>query len=348
MRVGFVNYWFPRGQATVSRFIKSILDESGEDIETFVLARRGDLLSKHEDWQTKNLTVGPKEHDIDFKIYKKWALDNKLDKIFFFQNYQFKEIEKLKRLGIETIGTFMWEQFGDRHVKGAKKAYSKIYSLHKSEHIRYKNVYGINTKLIRWGIHPELLIKSDFDSDNIVFHFPCGYRSDRKGVDNLVAAFRKVKNPKIRLFITAANKRSIDTGGDSRIIINNYRDPSARKFLEKSAQCHVCIVPSKWEGLGMAFFEAIGSGKPIITTNAPPMSDHVRHKKTGVLVNAPKIGQTRAGLGIFSIDIDHMADSIKFMSDKNLIKRMSKNTIDLQKQYDWAKTKADILELINE
>lgn len=345
MRVGFVTYWFPRGQATVSRFIKSILDEEG--IDTYVLARRGDLLSKHKDWQTPNLTVGPKEYDIDYKVYHNWAIKNKLDKIFFFQNYQFEEIKKLKEMGIETIGSFMWEQLGDRHINGLKKAYSKVYSLHMPEHLRYKRLYGIETKYIRWGIHPELIINSKFDSNEIVFHFPCGYNSDRKGVPNLVEAFRKVKNANIRLFITAANKRSIDTKGDYRIIINNHRDESARDFLEKSAQCHACIIPSRWEGLGMAFFEAIGSGKPIITIDAPPMNLHVKHKKTGLLVKAHQTGRTRAGLDIYDLDIDHMADSIRFMSDKNLLKRMSVNTIKMQNEYNWENTRRDILELIN-
>lgn len=346
MRVGFVTYWFPRGQATVSRFIKSILDSEG--IETYVLARRGDLLSRHKDWQTPNLTVGPKDYNIEYKVYHEWAIKNKLDKIFFFQNYQFEEIEKLKKMGIETIGTFMWEQLGDRHIKGLKKAYSKVYSLHMPEHLRYKKNYGIETKYIRWGIHPELFVDSKFHSDKIVFHFPCGYNSDRKGVPNLVDAFRMVKDPNVRLFITAANKRSIDTKGDSRIIINNHRDESAKDFLKKSAQCHACIIPSRWEGLGMAFFEAIGAGKPIITIDAPPMNLHVKHKKTGLLARAHKTGKTRAGLEIYDLDIEHMAHLIKFMSDKNLLKRMSANTIGMQEEYNWDLTIKDILGLIND
>lgn len=36
----------------------------------------------------------------------------------------------------------------------------------------------------------------------------------------------------------------------------------------------VCVQPSRWEGLGLQQLEAMASGLPVITTNAPPMSEH--------------------------------------------------------------------------
>lgn len=344
MRIGFVSYWFPRGQATVTRFIKSIFDEAGHD--TFVLARRGNLARNSGDWEAHNLTIGPKEYDIPYEVYEKWAKNNNLDVIFFFQNYQFDEIQKLKERGIQTIGSFMWEQFGEKHIPGASRAYSQLYSLHKSEFVKYKKGYGLNTKLIRWGIHPDLYIKPQKPPKEITFHFPCGYNSPRKGTDLLIKAFNKVNNPNLRLIITEANRRKIDPRGDNRIIIEKGTVPLMRDFLYNSSKCHAYIIPSKWEGLGMAFLEAIAMGRPIITTDAPPMSDYVRHKKTGLLVNSNAAGRTGSKLPIYEIDVDSMASAIKLMSDPRLLKRMSKNTIELQKEYNWSKTKEDILGLI--
>ena len=43
----------------------------------------------------------------------------------------------------------------------------------------------------------------------------------------------------------------------------------------------VAILPSKWEGLGLTFLEAIGCGLPIITVDAPPMNEFVDYGDTG-------------------------------------------------------------------
>lgn len=43
---------------------------------------------------------------------------------------------------------------------------------------------------------------------------------------------------------------------------------------ELYADIDACIQPSRWEGLGLQQLEAMACGIPVLTTNAPPMSEH--------------------------------------------------------------------------
>jgi hypothetical protein len=65
----------------------------------------------------------------------------------------------------------------------------------------------------------------------------------------------------------------------------------------------VMLAPSRTEGCGMPFIEAQTLGIPVITTNAPPMNEYVKHRENGWLVSARPA--SRRGLMV-EYDVDPM------------------------------------------
>ncbi|MGI9556737.1 MAG: glycosyltransferase [Solirubrobacterales bacterium] len=160
MRIGIVSKWFNRGQPVVGRYLRSALDELGH--ETYVLARpkkergpRPGALDRDDVWEQPGITEAS-AYDVPMAEYEAWASDRSLEVVFCDQNYQFDEIDNLRRSGIRTVGRFVWEAFAEEHVAGAQSAFEIIYSFTRSEQERYRG-FGIESPYVTWGIHPELL-----------------------------------------------------------------------------------------------------------------------------------------------------------------------------------------------
>jgi len=344
MRIGIVSYWFNRGQATVSRYIRSIFDELGH--KTFVLARPTKYLfdlSRFIDttdvWRQPDVTRASK-YDIPFREYSDWAKANALEVVFFDQNYQFKEIESLRASGIKTIGRFVWESFEKKHVKKAKKAFDIIYSLTRCEQSRYAG-FGIESPCIQWGCHRELTsVISEKKKDGIYFFFPGGYLSQRKSTHAVIKAFGQVQRPDIRLIIKIQTHKikSEHIGDpsklDPRIIIISADMPS-QEYYKLFSSCHICLAPSRWEGLGQHLYEAVSFGMPIITNDNPPMNEVVKDRYNGLLVRSYKIGAAESGIPAYEPYVDSLRDAIDLLSERSLINEMTMNTAEVRKNLSW-------------
>jgi glycosyltransferase involved in cell wall biosynthesis len=344
MRIGIVSYWFNRGQATVGRYIRSIFDELGH--KTFVLARPTKYLfdlSRFIDttdvWRQPDVTCASK-YDIPLKEYSAWAKANSLEVVFFDQNYQFREIASLRASGIKTIGRFVWESFEKKHVKKAKTALDIIYSLTRCEQARYAG-FGIESPWIQWGCHKELTsIISEKKKDGIYFFFPGGYLSKRKSTQAVIDAFSQVQSPDIRLIIkTQTQKRQSKHIGDlkrldPRIKIITSDVPSG-EYYELFSSSHVCLAPSRWEGLGQHLYEAVSFAMPIITNDNPPMNEIVKDKYNGLLVRSYKIGTAASGIPAYEPYVDSLRDAIYSLSERSLINELTLNAEKARKAMSW-------------
>ena len=365
MNVGIVSWWFNRGQATVSRQVRSALDELGH--ETFVLARPTResftlrrFIASDDVWDQPSVTRASR-FEIPWREYERWARDNDLDAIFFYQNYQFSNIARLRSLGIRTLGWFVWEQFGGKHVEAARAAFDVIYSLTRCEQVRYAEEFGLDTPYIPWGCHPELTRSTPRKrGDAIYFFYPGGYLRDRKPTRAVIDAFSQTARDDLRLILKTQHplrqshlrawppppksrwrRRPKDdlvavADLDPRIELH-ADDVSVDQYHELFSSCHVCLAPSRWEGLGLHFYEALAFGLPIITNDAPPMNETVRHMDSGILVPSKVVGTAKSGIPACEPDVGALCSAIEAAADDVQRARLVAGTASLRAERSWQK-----------
>src|SRR3990167_279665 len=356
MKIGIISYWLNRGQGIVGRYLRSIFDELGHD--TYVLARptkdKFDVprfIDTKDVWNQSGVTHAS-YYDIPLNEYLKWAKDNSLDVAFFDQNYQFEEIAELRKMGIKTIGRFVWETFSEGHVKDVKKAFDIIYSLTKCEQSRYAS-FGIDSPWLRWGCHPELnLIRPEKYKDGVYFFYPGGYLSRRKPTKTVIEAFTKVDSPDIRLIIKVQRKKRHNkligevNNLDSRIRLISD-DISSQEYYKLFSSCNICLAPSRWEGLVLHLYEAIAFGMPIITNNNPPMNEIVENSYNGILVESHQIGRAKSGIPAYEPDVDDLSRAIRVLSKQETLNMFAANTDEVRKKFSWDKTVACFREILS-
>jgi 1,2-diacylglycerol 3-alpha-glucosyltransferase len=355
MRIGIVAHWFNRGQGVVARYLRSALDELGHD--TSVLARptrptnrRPAFVDRHDVWDQPGVTEAS-GFAIPASEYGRWATGRRLDAVFFDQNYQFEEIGALRRQGVRTIGRFVWEAFSPADVAGARDAFDLIYSLTECEQRRYAEL-GIDSPRVVWGCHPELLaVTPDREEPPVKLFFPGGFLSKRKPIRPVLRAFADVPDPDLRLVVKAQVPRRGDflqemATRDARIEVIRDDLPSA-EHLRLFASCHVCLAPSRWEGLGLHLYEALAFGMPIVTTDIPPMNEVVRSGFNGLLLTPrPSKHVTRSGIPAYDPDRDELVEAIRRLEEPGLRAQLSAGAVETRGRLTWSRTLAGLRTLL--
>lgn len=106
----------------------------------------------------------------------------------------------------------------------------------------------------------------------------------RKGYDVLVAALAKLKDCHWRLVIVGDRTRSPDTAArlDAAIArgalgdrVESIGPVTSERLGELYASADLFVLPSRFEGYGMAYAEAIAHGVPVVATNVAAIPDTV-------------------------------------------------------------------------
>ena len=343
MIVGVVSKWFNRGQPVVGRYLRSALDELGH--ETFVLARpkkeRGPMpgaLASDDVWDQPGVTEGS-SYDIPLAEYEAWVAGNGIEVVFCDQNYQFDEIRRLRERGVRTVGRFVWEHFSPEHVEGAKGAYGVVYSFTRAEQARYREL-GISSPYVTWGCHPELVAVGDEREpagDGLVRAvFPGGFLGHRKPVEQVVEAFERTTDERLRLLVkTQVTRKQLRpvleaAERDERIEVL-VEDEATADHLRRIAANDVCIAPARWEGLGLPLYEAMAFGMPVITNDDPPLNEAVGDGVNGLLVGSTADGETtRSGVPVRTPDVGELAAAIERICDDGLRLRLGEGQLELR------------------
>lgn len=129
------------------------------------------------------------------------------------------------------------------------------------------------TAPITWALDLSRLPARRIDGPARVFVHNAGIvdPDDRKGTHATIRAFRRVARGDVRLLVRLQKPAELPEG-DARIEvrIGNVAEPAA---LYAEGDC--AVQPSKMEGMGFMVLEPVCCGVPTITTDYPPMSDHV-------------------------------------------------------------------------
>jgi 1,2-diacylglycerol 3-alpha-glucosyltransferase len=356
VRAGVVSKWFNRGQPVVGRYLRSALDELGH--ETFVLARpkkeRGPMpgaLERDDVWDQPNVTEGS-EYDIPAEEYEAWVEANGIEVLFCDQNYQFDEIGRLRERGVRTVGRFVWEHFSPEHVAGAKEAFDVVYSLTRAEQARYREL-GIESPYVVWGCHPELVAVGDArrpgDNATVTYIFPGGFLGHRKPIEQVIEAFTRTTDPRLRLLVKAQVKRRQlrpvrEAAKDDERIEILVEDEATADHLQRFAANDVCLAPARWEGLGLPLYEAMAFGMPVVTNDDPPLNEAIRDEYNGLLVGSHTDGETtRSGIPVRTPDVSDLAAAIERLADDELRERLGRGQLELRDgERAWSHTVAGL------
>lgn len=116
---------------------------------------------------------------------------------------------------------------------------------------------------------------------------------------------------------------SEELGVGGRITVYGYL-PRA-DLIEVMCNSHVCVVPSLWEGFGLAALEAMAAGLPVIASSSGSLKEIVRDGYNGYLV---PVGDHRA-----------IASRVRELCANSRMRRdMSINCKDTARQYNWDDT----------
>jgi 1,2-diacylglycerol 3-alpha-glucosyltransferase len=358
MRIGIVSYWFNRGQAVVSRQLRSALESLGH--ETFVLARpttetniRAAFVDRGDVWAQPGVTEAS-AYEIPTSEYLEWAEANQIEVAFFDQNYGFEGIRELRRSGVRTIGRFVWEQFSPADTEPAGEALDVIYSLTACEQERYEG-FGIESPRVQWGIHPELLEYGGEPSEGnlVTFFYPGGFLSKRKPIDEVLEGFRKASGEDLRLVVKAQverKRRRLERAADrdQRIEFILEDQPTA-EHLRRFAAADVCLAPSRWEGLGLHLYEAMAFGMPVITNDFPPMNEVIRDGVNGLLVPSKPNGEASSGIPAVDVSARDLRRAIERLADPDERAALAEGARRRREELSWDRTVegyARLLELV--
>ena len=353
MRVGIVTKWFASGQAVVARQLRSALDQLGH--ESFVLAKQGKGPRAQQQriadpvWDQPGVTHSG-EADIPEDEYLAWVRENDIEAILCDQNDQFAEIAAVRRAGVRTIGRFVWESFAPEDAAPAQEAFDVIYSFTRAEQQRYRG-FGIESPLLAWGCHPELVeigderraARAERGDGEIRFYVPGSFMGKRKPFPEIVEAFVRTGDPRLRLLIRGqvdrkAGRLEKAAGGDERVIIE-LEDRPTDEHLSQFASCDVCLSPSRWEGLGLPLYEAVAFGIPSITNDSPPMNEVVIDEVNGICVDSVRWGEAGSGIPAFDPDLDQLTAAIERLADEGERARLAAGALELRDgERSWQRT----------
>lgn len=348
MRIGIVSQWRNQGQATLSRHLRDALSALGH--ETFVLARptreQHVLPGKidHEDVWNQPGVEDASRYEIPADEYLDWAKRRGIEVCFFNQNYQWKQLAKLRAAGVKNVGYFVWEWFEQSNLDDARAAYDVIYSLNHATRARYAR-FGFESPLLFWGIHPEVLAVPERKRDGVAFFFPGGLLGPRKPIRAVVEAFKRARGDHLRLVLKAQLESPLaepyDASDDPRIT-TVIDDLDQADYYALFRSCHASVGISRWEGTGLHFFESIGFAMPQLVNDVPPMNEHVTHGVDGLLVQSHVVGTVKSGIPSYDPDVADLTRAFERLGDRETLKRMTASIAARRDAMPWSRTISEL------
>ena len=351
MNIGFVSYWFERGQAYVTQ---NVIQAIEQDCEVFVFARSDGVnpIGSGGEWDIPNLTKH-EQYQIPFSVLKKWIMDNDIDLVFFNEEYDFDLVAHVRDMGVATMGIYYWELFNPGYVAACNAVYDAIICptlacFQKFVELGVKNIHHV-----KWGVDLDVFKPIEREPNEVVrFFHPAGWGGlhGRRGTEYVKEAF-KLMECDAELLIHAQYETDSVEGNIS--MINGT--VSREMLVEMYQQSDTAVLPSKWEGLGLTFLEAIECGLPIITIDAPPMNEFVAYGKTGYCCDVASLTEHRdifvRGMVPDMEDLAQKMDAMTgnlVMSGAPILEAMRESTIARRSEWDWKENSKPLRDLILE
>lgn len=348
LKVGFVSLWYERGQAYVTQMLRNAV---ATEHETFVLARNGrtdggQLLSTVGEWAVPNVTTHS-EYSLPCDLVRQWIAANELGVVFFNEEYDLGLVQAAHEAGAQTIGIYYWELFDPAKADIVDTLYDAVICPTRCSHERFCELGMTRAVHVPWGIDTEVFGPVERPpSERVRFFHPAGWGGlhARRGTQAVIDAFREAKLANAELLVHTQHGEGVERQGNITIRHGTVpREELVRMYQESD----VAVLPSKWEGLGLTFLEAMGCGLPIITVDAPPMNEFVVDGETGILC---PVRESKRYEGIYVEGVQaakgDLAAAMARLSEREALSTMRAATLRRASDFAWSKRRRAVLELV--
>ena len=348
----FISYWgWGRGQAYVTLGYVKMLQNSGHN--AFILKQGANPIN--DEFKTVDVTIiEHPTYNIEPEVLKRVITENNIDATFFNEYNQWNNdgnnlVKVAKECGAKTYGYLVWEKWAGKDVY---KDYDKLIAPTVSFERFYRKNKVRNFTYIPYSIdfnefpNPET-VDTDREDSRFTFFHPGGWGGihDRKNTDIVIEAFKALDNKDSKLVISSQKPLNKEELPDNIEIIE--KNMTRTELINLYYKCDVVLLPSKWETVGLPILESLAAGKPVITSNAPPMNEFINEGLNGYLVTGEMIRYP--DIGIYSCEVSPLALKNKMINimNKMLYTVLSRNARYIsEKIYDLEKNKKYFIDFL--
>ena len=359
MKIGFISLLGMRGQWYVTKNFMSALQN---EHELFLLARPfnvrdGTFIGNIDDYQIKAKTIYSPTYALNPEIVSKWVKENKLDIVFFNEEYDWRLVEAAKNSGAKVI-TYL-DYFTAESIPKFQ-IYDKIIACARHAYDVFINAGAKNIEFINWGVDTELFKPTEGLQKATFFHSAgWGGINWRKCSPEILKTFNELRSEGhnfTMFFHSQTAKHQYDKEAQTALD-RRVADGSLEVHWGSVAHpglCHkghINLALSKLEGLGLFLYEGLACGMPTITTDAPPMNQPVENGKNGLLIKTTGYHYRKDPYFFpeYEIDVTSLKNSMVILgSDSNLITRMSREAREaIEKTYSYELFANNVRNIIN-
>ena len=347
-RIGIISVWAEQGLGYMTQNFRNALKDN---FEVFVYGTFPMYAPSHApiegEWNIPNLFLSDKTREnMDVREVVQWAEDNHIEAVVVMEptgDKIWQIVLELKGSGIYTIGIPMIEIAKSDEVFN-HAFLDKTISLTKQCH-RVLIKHGVkNSVYIPYGIpRGEVGFYSYLkNKPQTVFYFNAGWADERKNAEAVLNAFDLASQERDDILLFFHSQAEIERFplhqqkmiSENSQILFSTGSLSHREIMEITNSVDVIIIPTKREGVGILFLEALSFGKPIIAADNPPMNEYVRNNINGYLCvgkKEPIVNNQNALVEQINIDYQDLSKNILKVLDGNKIEDFSENS---KKIYD--------------
>lgn len=319
------------------------------------VGRRSAFLDSEDYWAVPNL-IKLHSYEISKEQIRDIIIRNKINVVIFNEEHNWNLVGYVKKLGVKIVS------YVDFFTKESIPRF-KIYNALICSSLRTYNAFKYlgNAIYVPWGVDLSWFKPVEGRYKYNFFH-NAGWAGTgvRKGTIEVLKAFREL----MQQCRGSAGYPNFSLLVHTQKSVSSYPHWIQELFKFKNIKVHegtlrrpglynqgmIYVAPSRLEGLGLHILEALASGLPVITTNAPPMNEYVRDKENGLLV---RVRHSQMRIDHFYspetiVDVNDLICKMNILiKDKELYKKLRNNTIKYAKEnLDWKKNGKRILEMV--
>jgi glycosyltransferase involved in cell wall biosynthesis len=333
-RIGIVSDWHNTGVPYQSRFLSGCL---GVKHEVFIFAYNK-YMKDEADQGYKKLVFTKM---IKPRKVINWIKNEGLRVVFFPDRLEDPEVlDWCKDNGVATVMIINYETIKKEEFDSYRNKSVLMCPVKCTYDLLIK--YGFKKlRFIRWAVDDKVFVPEEKTiKPPIRFIHNAGYGGAewRKNTLAVVEAFESAchKSKNIILLLKSQRpikeypknvRKIIDDNGRIRVI---EKDLGLDALIELYRSCHVSILPSKWEGIGIPFIESLALGLPVITVDAPPMNEWVRDGYNGLIARVQK-WEPRKDRQLLvrgaMVDVHDLSKKMLKLTDQKLIEKLRANAV---------------------